>query len=72
VLPVADNAPLGFGDPARWRPEQPASKHTVVVAIRRVASARGKRQTIERLHQLAAEAKAWAAVLDVGSVGIRR
>ena len=58
--------------PERWRPDRPASKTSVTVAVRRVASARGRQQTVERLQQLAAESLAWADVLRVGPQGVRR
>lgn len=51
-------------DLRRWHPHVPASRHTLAVAVRRVGTARGRHQTAERLRELAAEAEAWARVIN--------
>lgn len=50
--------------PRRWRPGTPPTRQSLAVAVRRVGTARGRRETVQRLHELAAEAEAWAARVD--------
>lgn len=56
---------LRTGLPARRDPHRPAGRDTVASAVRRVGTAEGRHETARRLHELAAEAEAWAAVIQV-------
>jgi len=60
------------GRPSDYFEPSFASKHDVAVAVRRVAHARGRKQTAERLRELAHTALEWADVVDVPSVEVRR
>jgi hypothetical protein len=56
----------------RRHPDITPTRQTLAVAVRRVGTATGRPQTVAHLHELAVEAQAWAAVLDVTPVEVRR
>lgn len=60
------------GRPSDYFEPTYASKYDVAVAVRRVAHARGRQQTAERLRELASVSVEWAKVIDVPSVEVRR
>jgi hypothetical protein len=56
----------------RWRPDRRADRHSLAIAVRRVGTAQGRDQTVQRLRELAAEAHAWADALSANSYELRR